>query len=271
MIELAPNHKFGLPLTNPILIAAGFGGYGDAYHGLLDLSAFGAIVTNPITLRPRRGPAQPRLVETRAGYVLETGQQNPGVRKVIHKYGRMWSRLGAPIIAHLPADEPDDLRRTAGALASTESVAAIELGIPPGGALPADVERWLRAVGAGCHLPRLVRLPLEGAAELAGVVAESAADALVIAGPPPGAASSPRTGAVVRGYLYGPLVHSLVLEAIQAVAEVVALPLVARGGIHTAADVESFLQAGACAVQLDSLLFVDPQAAGDIAVKLSAG
>ena len=56
MIELAPHHKFGLPLDNPVLIASGFGGYGDAYQRLLDLSAFGAIVTNPITLRPRRGP-----------------------------------------------------------------------------------------------------------------------------------------------------------------------------------------------------------------------
>ena len=48
MIELAPNHKFGLSLNNPVLIASGFGGYGDAYQRLIDLSIFGAIVTNPI-------------------------------------------------------------------------------------------------------------------------------------------------------------------------------------------------------------------------------
>ncbi len=269
MIELAPNHKFGLPLNNPVLMAAGFGGYGDAYQNLIDLSAFGAIVTNPITLRPRRGPAQPWLVETKAGFILETGQQNPGVRKVIQRYGRVWSRLGVPIIAHLPADEPDDLRRTAGALTSTEWVAAIELGIPPG-ALPVDIKRWIRAIGDGCHLPQLVKLPLEGAAEMAELVAENAADALVIAGPPPAAAVSPRTGEIVRGYLYGPAVHSLVLEAMQTVAGLVDLPLVAVGGVHTAADAEAFLQAGASVVQLDSLLFVDPQAAGDIAVKVPA-
>lgn len=270
MIELAPNHKYGLLLNNPVLIAAGFGGYGDAYQGLFDLSAFGAIVTNPITLRPRRSPTQPRLVETGAGFVLETGQQNPGVRKVIQQYGKVWSRLGVPIIAHLPADEPDDLRRTAGALASIESVVAIELGLPPG-ALPADVERWIRAVGEGCHLPQLVKLPLEGAAEIAEVVATTPADALVIAGPPLGAALATGTEAVVRGYLYGPAVHNLVLEAVYTIAGLADLPLVAVGGIHTAADARTFLQAGASAVQLDSLLFVDPQMTGEIAVKLSAG
>ena len=82
---------------------------------------------------------------------------------------------------------------------------------------------------------------------------------------------SPRTGEIVHGYLYGPVMHSLVLEAVQTVAGLVDLSLVALGGIHTAAEAEAFLQAGASAVQLDSLLFVDLQAAGEIAVKLSAG
>jgi dihydroorotate dehydrogenase len=49
MIELAPNHKIGLSLANPVMIASGCAGYGNAYQPLLDLSAFGAIVTNPVT------------------------------------------------------------------------------------------------------------------------------------------------------------------------------------------------------------------------------
>jgi dihydroorotate dehydrogenase (NAD+) catalytic subunit len=269
MIELAPNHKFGLPLNGTVLIASGFGGYGDAYQRLIDLSTFGAIVTNPITLRPRRGLTPPRLAETKAGFILDTGQQNPGVRKVIQRHRKVWARLGLPIIAHLPADEPDDLRRTAGALASTGTVAAVELGIPIG-ASPADIERRVRAIGEGCQLPLLVKLPLEEAVEMVQVVAATTADALVIATPPVGAALSPKNEEIVSGYLYGPTVHSLVLEAIQIVADLVDLPLVAGGGIHTVGDAQAFLQAGATAVQLDSLLFVDPQAAGDIATALPA-
>ncbi len=263
MIELAPDHKIGLPLTSPVMIAAGCGGYGTAYQRLVDLAAFGAIVTNPITLRPRRGSPQPRLVETTAGFILHTGQQNPGVRKVIRQYGQSWRRLGVPIIAHLPADEPDDLRRTARALASTETIAAIELGVPHA-ATPGDIECWIRAIRADCLLPLLVKLPLDRAVDMAEAAAKAQAEALVIGAPPLGTVLSPLNGETVSGYLYGPALHSLALYAVQTIKGMVELPLVAAGGIHTLADVQAFVQVGANAVQLDSLLFIEPQSAYDI-------
>jgi dihydroorotate dehydrogenase (NAD+) catalytic subunit len=264
MIELAPHHKYGLPLPNPVLIGSGFGGYGEAYQRLIDLTAFGAVVTNPITLRPRRSPSRSRLAETKAGFILDSRQENPGVRKVIQQYRKIWGRSDVAVIAHLPADEPNDLRRTAGALAGTESVEAIELGVPSSAA-PADIKRWITAIGEGCMLPLLVKLPLAGVIEMAEIVAATAADALVIAGPPVGAALSPRTGEIVTGYMYGPATHSLILDALLTIKGLVSLPLIAAGGIHSKADVQAFLQAGASAVQLDSLLFVDPQAGYEIA------
>jgi len=264
MIELAPHHKIGLPLRNPVLIAAGFGGYGNAYQRLIDLSTFGAVVTNPITLRPQRGSLQPRVVEMKAGFILNSGQQNPGVKQVIRQYSKVWIRLGVPVIAHLPADEPDDLRRTARALTGTEAITAIELGLPPE-ATAGETEHWIKAVREGSELPLLVKLPFKWAAELAEVVATTAADTLVIAAPPIGAAYPPQGGKMVRGNLYSPALHSLVLETVQAVRELVELPLIAAGGIHSVADARAFFDAGAMAVQIDSLLLVDPQAVYDIA------
>ena len=264
MIELAPHHKIGLLLNNPVLIASGFGGYGNAYQQLIDVSTFGAIVTNPITLRPRRGLPQPRVAETKAGFILNTGQQNPGVKQVIRQYSKVWIRLGVPVIAHLPADEPDDLRRTARALTGTETIAAIELGLPPD-ATAGEIEHWIKAVREGSELPLLVKLPLKWAAELAEMVATTAADTLVITASPIGAAYPPQSGEMVRGNLYSPALHSLVLGAVQAVRELVELPLIAAGGIHSVVDARAFLDAGVMAVQVDSLLLVDPQAAYDIA------
>ena len=55
------------------------------------------------------------------------------------------------------------------------------------------------------------------------------------------------------------------LEAVQATKELVELPVIAGGGIHSEADARVLLRASASAVQLDSLLFVDPHAAGEIA------
>lgn len=267
MIELAPNHKIGLSLSGPVLIAAGCGGYGPAYQRLIDLTAFGALVTNPITLRPRRGAAQPRLVETAAGFILDTGLQNPGVRKVLRQYGPGWLRLGLPVIAHLPAAEPEDLRRTARVLAGHEAIAAIELGLPSGAA-PNDVEPWLRAIRADCLLPVLIKLPLDRTLDLAEAAAKAAAEALVIGAPPPGTAFSPATGVMISGDLYGPALHNLALSAIEAVKSRVDLPLIAAGGIHTLAEAEACLKAGAMAVQLDSLLFIEPGLAYQLALAL---
>lgn len=264
MIELAPRHKIGLSVSNPVMIASGFGGYGQVYRQLIDLSVFGALVTNPITLRPQRGAAQPRLVETTAGFVLATGMQNPGVKKVIRQYSKHWRGWSVPVIAHLPADDPDDLRRTARALAGTESIAAIELGIPSF-ATPQDLAVWIEAVREGCMLPLLVKLPLDIAVEMAEVAVEAAADALVIGSPPLGSAQTP-AGERVEGDLYGPALHSLALYNIQVIHELVDVPIVAVGGIHSLVDAQAFLAVGTIAVQIASLLFIEPKQATEIAL-----
>ena len=36
------------------------------------------------------------------------------------------------------------------------------------------------------------------------------------------------------------------------------VPLIAAGGVHTLADAQSYLQAGATAIQLDTLIFIKP-------------
>lgn len=270
MIELAPNHKIGLSLTNPVMIASGCGGYGQVSQAWLDLSAFGAIVTNPITLRPRRGPNQPRVAETPGGFILRSGEQNPGVKKVIQQYQSLWTHLGVPIIAHLPADEPDDLRRTARALSGLETpqgqtvIAAIELGVPPA-AKAQDVTRWIAVIQEVSLLPLLVKLPLDTPVELAAAAVQAYADALVIGAPPLGAAPLPGEEGLITGHLYGPVLFNLALRQLQYIKRWVDVPVIAAGGIHTAAEAQLFLQAGAAAVQLDSLLFIEPKQAEMIA------
>ncbi len=54
MIELAPNHKYGLSIEVPVMPASGAFGFGDAYGDLVDVSRLGAVVTNPVSLQPRR-------------------------------------------------------------------------------------------------------------------------------------------------------------------------------------------------------------------------
>jgi len=261
-IELAPHHKQGLSLRNPVMTACGCFGYGVEYGQLVEVARLGAVVTSPVSLRPRRGAVQPRLVETAAGFVLTTGDQNPGVRRVIERYAGAWARLGVPVVAHLAPDEPAAAARTALALASTGAVAGLELDVPASGS-PAEASAAVRAA-LESELPLLVRLPLARAAELAAACAEWGADALVVGAPPPGAARHP-SGALVSGSLYGPAVHALALAALLEVRRRVEVPLIGCGGVHTPDDGRAFLDAGAAAIQLDSVLFADPSAAARLA------
>jgi len=266
-IELAPRHKQGLSLTHPTMTAAGCFGYTALSGQLVEMASLGAVVTNPVSLRPRHGPQQPRLVEIPGGLVLNTGQENPGVRRVIQSHAGRWRRLGVPVIVHLARDLPEAVARCAQALASTGAVAALEVELDAN--MPsAEVGALLQAAQTG-ELPLLVKLPLANARQLACISVEWGADALVIGAPPPAAAYHP-SGQLVTGRLYGPTLHALAMAALVEIRRQVDVPLVGCGGIHSLEDARAFLRAGASAVQLDSILWLDPARANQILHALSS-
>ncbi len=106
MIELAPNNKRGLSLASPLMAGSGAVGYADAWPPGVTPERFGAIVTPPISWRPRRGSAGPRLAEIPGGFLLATGDHNPGYRRVIQDHDAAWRRLGVPVIVALAASTP---------------------------------------------------------------------------------------------------------------------------------------------------------------------
>ncbi len=69
----------GIALPTPVMIAAGCGGTGRELTGLVDLRRVGAIVSRTITVTERVGSDVPRIAESPAGIVWETGLQNPGL------------------------------------------------------------------------------------------------------------------------------------------------------------------------------------------------
>lgn len=259
MIELAPRHKFGLALENPIMTASGCFGYGSEYGKLVDVTRLGAIVTNPVTLRPRRGPRQPRLAETRDGIVLNTGDENPGVRRIIQRYANVWKRMGVPVIVHLAPDDVDDLARTARALASLDVIAGLEVGLPDDSS-PDEAAELVAAAGES-ELPILAKLPLANGIRLAIACVEAGLDALVVAAPPAGAAIY-GSDQIISGRFYGPALHPLVMHTLLELSTAVDVPLVGCGGVHSFADAFALLNAGAVAVQVDSAIFGDPSLLG---------
>jgi dihydroorotate dehydrogenase (NAD+) catalytic subunit len=69
-------------------------------------------------------------------------------------------------------------------------------------------------------------------------------------------------GELVSGRLYGPALLPQALNLVRELKTQTALPIIGAGGVHTKDDVEAMLAAGATAVQVDSVVWVEPVRVG---------
>ncbi len=253
-----------LVLAKPVMPAAGFMGYGRGYPGVLDPQCLGALVTRTTTLGPRT--ASSSVVRTRCGFILPHPPSNPGLSNVLRQYGPGWAHWAAPVILSVYVDGPEEMAAVGRRLEGEATLAGVELTVPyRAGA------KWLTDVAAGftgeCDLPLLVKLPLGLDPELLGA-AVAAADALVLATPHCGRLTADGP----LGPLYGPGIVPYTLAAVaQAAQSAPDVPIIAAGGIYTEEDAAACALAGAAAVQLDGLLFLDPAGAGRLAASLATG
>jgi dihydroorotate dehydrogenase (NAD+) catalytic subunit len=255
-IELAPNHKRNLTLTNPLILSARF---------VIDMSV-GALVTLPLTLHARGGAPQPRVVEIPGGGLMRTGAANPGLERVLRDYRRVWSQGRVPIIVALAAQGVVDWPVMAARLERVENVGGVELQLNP----TLDAVDAIRTTRAATELPILAKLDLDNAIEIAGDCVAAGANALVIGRAPRGMMLV--NGNAWYGRLFGPMTKPLALGVLaQVTALKLDVPLVACGGVHSENDVRGFLSAGACAVEIDSAAWVDPALVAQIAAEWDSG
>jgi len=77
----------GIPLRNPIILAAGTAGVLDEMADVLDLSRIGAVVSKSITVQPRQGNQTWRILPAGpAGMLNAIGLANPGLDAFIEHY-----------------------------------------------------------------------------------------------------------------------------------------------------------------------------------------
>jgi len=267
----------GLRLRSPVLVASGTFGYGfDAPQ--VDRAALGAIITKGTTLRPRDGNVPNRIAETPSGMLNAIGLQNPGVDHVARVYAPVWATWDLPVIVNVAGDSVDEYVAVARHLDSVAGIAGLELniscpnvsnglqfGIDPG--LAAELTGAVRAV---TRLPLWVKLTpnVTDIAAVARAVEDAGADDVSAINTYMGMAIDVRRRRAVlshgSGGLSGPAIKPMALHAVWQVANEIRIPVIGIGGITTSADALEFLLAGAAAVQLGTVNYVRPQAAGEI-------
>lgn len=268
MIEITRPAKSSLLVHTPVMPASGTFGYGNVYRDLVNVEKLGAVVTNPITYEPWSPASGTRVVPLDAGMLVHTGLPNLGLSKTIARYRDLWAVLPVPVLLHLVATTPDHIRAAVERIEPYDSIAAIELGLAD------DIGRreaaqLVRAAVDYSEKPVLVRLPLGDALVIAESVDEAGAAAVVVAAPPRGTARDPNSGRLVSGRIYGPLIKPMALRIVGQLARRLDAPVIGAGGIHNPQDARDYLEAGAVAVQVDTVTWITPKMLETIAADLS--
>lgn len=256
-VEITRPGKTALLLDSPVMPAAGIFGYGDVYRDLVDIEKLGALVTNPVTYDAWNPASGTRVVPLDAGVLMHTGLPNPGLNKVLRQYRNAWLMLPVPVIIHFIATTESQVRKGAARLDEEDCIAGIELGLRDDITWQ-DAERLVRAAIEKTEKPLLVRLPFQNVFELAEAVVDAGAAALVVSAPPRGTARDVLTGKLVSGRIYGPMVKPMTLRIVGQLVRQIDIPIIGAGGIHTAQDARDYIDAGARAVQVDSVTWIQP-------------
>jgi dihydroorotate dehydrogenase (NAD+) catalytic subunit len=257
-IEITRPGKHMLSLTSPVMPAAGVLGFGDSYRDMVNFDKLGALVTNPVTYEPWSPAGGMRVVHLDAGALVHTGNPNPGLSKVISKYREMWTMLPMPVILHLICDKVEHIRKSASRIDSEESINALELGLNDD-ITNDEAYKYVRAAVERTEKPVIVRLPLQDAYAIADSVVDAGAASLVVAAPPRGTARDKYSGQLVSGRVYGPMVLPIVLRVVEILAKRIKVPIIGAGGIHSPEDARDYIRAGAVAVQVDSVAWINPK------------
>jgi len=282
--ELAPQHKSGLLLRNPVMTASGTFGYGIEYAKIAVVQRLGAVICKGTTLRPRSGNAHPRTLETSSGMLNAIGLQNPGIDAVIDKYAPIWETWQTPVLVNIVGETVKEFVQLASNLEGVPGIAGIEVNVScpnlqEGGAVfgdsPEAVTNVTAAVRSATTLPLIVKLsPNSGDVRPTALAAAAAgADAIslinTITGMGIDIASRRPTLANGTGGLSGPAIKPIALRMVYEVARELRtafphVPIIGIGGIRTPEDALEFLMAGASAIQIGTINFVNPHAGIEI-------
>jgi len=249
-VQLAPRHTKGLVLPNPVMIAAGIAGYGTEYAEIVDIQELGAVVCKGTTLMPRRGNAQPRLVETAGGVLNSVGLENIGIDALIEEKAPIWAGWRVPVIVNVAGETIDEYMAAARKLEDVPGVSGVELNIScpniSAGGMEFGVDRKLAAqvtsaVKSHTSLPVIVKLS-PGVTDIRGDIDRR----------------KPCLGNIAGG-ISGPVIKPVALYMVFETASVVRIPVIGCGGIACAEDALEFIMAGATAVQVGTACLTSPE------------
>lgn len=262
-----------LTLRNPVMVASGTFGYGPEYADLVDLSTLGAIVVKGIRADATPGNPTPRMVETASGLINAIGLPGPGVDGFVRDTMPFLRRHDVPVIVNIWGRTVEEYGDVARRLDAVEGVHALEInvscpnikeGSKAFGTNLDSFRRVIDLVRASTKLPVIPKLApnVSDIGAFARAAEACGSDAVSLINSIPAMAVDietrrPKLGNVTGG-LTGPAIHPVAVKLVWEAAKAVRIPVIAMGGICSAADAIEFIIVGATAVAVGTANFVEP-------------
>jgi len=272
MVDLSVKLR-NLTLKNPILLASGTVGYGQEIAEFTDLNKIGGVVTKSLSLKPRKGNPPQRIVETPSGMLNAIGLANVGVDEFLRSKIGFFKDYDTALICNIAASTPEEYLECVRILDSEERINGFEINVScpnvKDGGLefgnnPAMVSKITNLTRGATKKFLTIKLSPNVAriSDFARIAKEEGADAVSAINTLVGTSfdiysRKPKIRNITGG-LSGPAIKPVALAKVLEIRRNVDIPIIGLGGISVWQDVVEFMIAGATAIQLGTINFINP-------------
>lgn len=270
----------GITLKNPVMTASGTFGSGMEYSEFVDLNRLGAVVTKGVANVPWPGNPTPRVAEVYGGMLNAIGLQNPGIDVFLDRDIPFLKQYDTKIIVNVCGRTVEDYVEVVERLGEEEAVAMLEINVScpnvKEGAIafgqdPAALLRITREIKRHARQPVIMKLSpnVTDIALMAKTAQEGGADAISLINTITGMKIDIHRRKFVlankTGGMSGPAIKPVAVRMVYQAARAVEIPVIGMGGIASGEDAVEFLLAGASAVSVGAMNFVNPHATLEVA------
>lgn len=262
----------GVIFKNPVMTASGTFGSGMEYSDFVDLNRLGAVVTKGVANVPWEGNPTPRVSEVYGGMLNAIGLQNPGIDVFLERDIPFLQKYDTNVIVNVCGKTISDYLEVVERLADAP-VSMLEINVSCPNVKEGAIAFGQKAdslyeitsqIKKKAKQPVIMKLSpnVTDITEMARAAEAAGADALSMINTITGMKIDIHRKKFVlankTGGMSGPAIKPVAVRMVYQTAQAVKIPIIGMGGIGSAEDAIEFLLAGASAVAVGAMNFVNP-------------
>ena len=263
----------GVTFKNPVMTASGTFGSGMEYSEFVDLNRLGAVVTKGVANVPWPGNPTPRVAEVYGGMLNAIGLQNPGIDVFMERDIPFLKQYDTKVIVNVCGKSVEDYVEVVERLGDEKAVAMLEINVSCPNVKEGAIAFGQKAdalygitqeIKKHAKQPVIMKLSpnVTDITEMAKAAETAGADALSLINTITGMKIdiNRRKFAIANktGGMSGPAIKPIAVRMVYQAAHAVKIPIIGMGGIANAEDAIEFILAGASAVSIGAMNFVNP-------------